>query len=199
MTPVNIENKSSQQLIAELADALETERAFARRWWSALNELRRAKRLPDDYAQQLLGTAPEYAEYHRMTERTDAAALGVPPEATYEVWDRENNRLSRSFRTVTEAQVALQQMSVDNPDAYVARVTRRHDFSYVDPKDLTGPLRWCANGEQDDRITVTIRETRRRAATIELSELLQDDDLLARLDNESLERIRRAHHWRARH
>jgi hypothetical protein len=193
------DTKSPEQVIAELAHALDTERRFIKRWWLALNEMRREKQLPDHLAQTSVGTAPEYDEYRRITERTDAAAIGLTPECTYEVWDQENNRLSRSFRTVTEAEVARQQMSVEHPDAYVARVTRRFDFHYVDAKDLSGPLRWCGSGEKDDQVTVTIRETRRRAATVELSELLHDEALLSRLDDESLDRVRRAHHWRARH
>ena len=196
---VNPEPKPPEQVIAELAEALENERAFARRWWNALNQLRRAKEMPDECAKTSLGTAPEYDEYRRFVERTDAAAVGLTPEATYEVWDRENNRLSRSFRTVTEAEVARQQMSVEHPDAFVARVTRRFDYHFVDAKELDGPLRWCASGQNDDKVTVTIRETRRRAATVELSELLGDEQMLARFDSESLDRIRRAHHWRARH
>ena len=193
------ESKSPEAVIAQLAAALDAERRFIKRWWVALNEMRRAKQLPEEVAATSVGTAPEYDEYRRITERTDAAAVGLTPDCTYEVWDHENNRLSRSFRTVTEAQVACQQMSVEHPDAYVVRVTRRYDFHYVDPKDLSGPLRWCGDGQKDDKVTVTIRETRRRAATIELSELLHDEELLARLDNESIDRIRRAHHWRARH
>ena len=193
------ETKPPEQIIAELAEALDTERKFIKRWWVALNEMRRAKQLPDHIAKTSVGTAPEYEEYRRIAERTDAAAVGLTPECTYEVWDRENNRLSRSFRTVTEAEVARQQMSVEHPDAFVARVTRRFDYHFVDPKDLSGPLRWCGNGEQNDKVTVTIRETRRRAATVELSELLSDEEMLARFDNESIDRIRRAHQWRARH
>jgi hypothetical protein len=196
---VTTESKSPEQVIVELAQALDAERRFIKRWWAALNQMRRDKQLPDELAATSIGTAPEYDEYRRITERTDAAAIGLTPESTYEVWDHENNRLSRSFRTVTEAEVALQQMSVDHPDAYVVRVTRRFDFHYVDAKDLSGPLRWCGNAEKDNKVTVTIRETRRRAATIELSELLHDEELLARLDAESIDRIRRAHHWRARH
>lgn len=194
-----IQSKSPEEVIADLAAALDAERRFIKRWWVALNDMRCAKQLPEEIAATSVGTAPEYDEYRRITERTDAAAIGLTPEATYEVWDRENNRLSRAFRTVTEAEVARQQMSVDHPDAYVVRVTRRFDFHYVDAKDLSGPLRWCANGEKDDKVTVTIRETRRRAATVELSELLNDEAMLARFDNESIDRIRRAHRWRARH
>ena len=78
-------------------------------------------------------------------------------------------------------------------------MTRRFDYHYVDAKDLNGPLRWCGAGERDHEITVTIRESRRRAATVELSELLGDETLLARFDTESLDRIRHAHRWRARH
>src|SRR5437660_12596772 len=96
------ETKPPEQIIAELAEALYNERQFAGRWWRALNAMRREKELPDHVAAKSLGTAPEYDEYRVLTERTDAAALGLTPDCTYEVWDRENNRLSRSFRTVTE-------------------------------------------------------------------------------------------------